>query len=178
MDAPGSSSTSRSIILRLILLTELRTSATADVKYTLCPLMQLSPKKSPALKIPSTPPRPRFETKVSFTTPSSMWCTSLHSSPCEIIVSPAWYSTIFLAGSAAPKKLSAPKMPRPRGFIDPLVSSFVGHPTDCSSASMIVLENVPFYLRHQEFVCSKLNRCLRASAQSRPLTLARIAPLR
>src|ERR1700694_2959114 len=146
LDASGSSSTNRNITLRLILLTELRTNATADVKYTLCPVMQLSPKKSPALRMPSTPPRPRFETKVNFTTPSSMWCTSEHSSPCEMIVSPASYSTTFLAASVVPKQLGAPKMPRSRGFIDPLVSSFVGHPTDRSGASISPMEKAPFYL--------------------------------
>jgi hypothetical protein len=55
-----------------MMLTLLPTSATADVKYTLCPLMQLSPKKSPELKMPRTAPRPRLETDVSFTIPSSM----------------------------------------------------------------------------------------------------------
>ena len=47
---------------RLMMLTVLVTSATAEVKYTLCPVMQLSPKKSPEPRMPRTAPRPRLET--------------------------------------------------------------------------------------------------------------------
>src|SRR5258708_4013286 len=51
IDTEGSSSTSRTIAFRLMMLTLLRTSAIAEVKYALCPLMQLSPKKSPEPRI-------------------------------------------------------------------------------------------------------------------------------
>jgi hypothetical protein len=72
IETAGSSSTNRIIAFRLMILTLLLTSAIADVKYMLCPLMQLSPKKSPEPKMPRTARLPRFETDVSFTTPSSM----------------------------------------------------------------------------------------------------------
>jgi hypothetical protein len=70
----------------------------------------------------------------------------VHSSPCEIIVSPALNSTIFLAGNAAEKNGGASRKARPLDFIDLLVSalppaSFVGHTTVNQSGS-----NFPFMI--------------------------------